>query len=104
MILKEASPSPSNSPSKSSNFGLNTRLLEEKGVGVEIPRNEQDGSFTSDSVAESVKFAVVSEESESLRANARRVSGLFGDRNRNGRLIDDCVDYLMENRIGKSSS
>ncbi|KAJ8545284.1 hypothetical protein K7X08_017867 [Anisodus acutangulus] len=52
--------------------GLNTRLLEEKGVGVEIPRNEQDGSFTSDSRAESVKFAVVSEESESLRANARR--------------------------------
>ncbi|KAK4361362.1 hypothetical protein RND71_020314 [Anisodus tanguticus] len=83
--------------------GLNTRLLEEKGVGVEIPRNEKDGSFTSDLVAKTVKFAVVSEEGESLRANARRVSGLFGDRKRNGGLIDDCVGYLMENRIGKSS-
>ncbi|XP_059288734.1 UDP-glycosyltransferase 91C1 [Lycium ferocissimum] len=83
--------------------GLNTRLLQEKGVGVEIPRDEKDGSFTSDSVAETVKFAVVSEEGESLRANARRVSGLFGDRNRNGQLIDDCVGYLMEKRIGKSS-
>lgn len=81
--------------------GLNTRLLEEKGVGVEIPRNEKDGSFTSDSVAESVKFAVVSEEGELLRANARQMSGLFGDGNKNGRLIDDCVGYLMENRIGK---
>ncbi|XP_055804399.1 UDP-glycosyltransferase 91C1 [Solanum dulcamara] len=83
--------------------GLNTRLLQEKGVGVEIPRNEKDGSFSSDSVAESVKFGVLSEEGESLRANARQMSGFFGDRNRNGGLIDDCVGYLLENRTGKSS-
>ncbi|XP_047262647.1 UDP-glycosyltransferase 91C1 [Capsicum annuum] len=83
--------------------GLNTRLLQQKGVGVEIPRNEKDGSFTSDSVSESVKFAVVSEEGESLRTNARKMSSLFGDWKRNGQLVDDCVAYLMENRIGKSS-
>ncbi|MCD7469662.1 hypothetical protein HAX54_008811 [Datura stramonium] len=83
--------------------GLNTRLLQEKGVGVEIPRDEKDGSFTSDSVAEAVKFSVESEEGELLRTNARKVRGLFGDRNRNGGLIDDCVGYLMENRIGKTS-
>ncbi|CAN4080241.1 unnamed protein product [Withania somnifera] len=84
--------------------GLNTRLLQERGIGVEIPRDEKDGSFTSDSVAECVKFAVMSEEGELLRANARQMSSLFGDRKRNGGLIDDCVGYLMENRIGKSSS
>ncbi|KAF3616587.1 putative pentatricopeptide repeat-containing protein-like [Capsicum annuum] len=83
--------------------GLNARLLQQKGVGVEVPRNEKDGSFTSDSVAESVEFAVVSEEGESLRTNARKMSSLFGDRKRNGQLVDDCVAYLMENRIGKSS-
>lgn len=82
--------------------GLNTRLLQEKGVGVEIPRNEKDGFFTSDSVAEAVKFGVVSEEGELLRANARQMSGLFGDRKRNEGLIDDCVGYLMENRISIS--
>ncbi|CAN4081977.1 unnamed protein product [Withania somnifera] len=84
--------------------GLNTRLLQERGVGVEIPRDEKDGSFTSDSVAECVKFGVVSEEGELLRANARQMSSLFGDKKRNGQLIDDCVGYLMENRIGKSFS
>lgn len=78
--------------------GLNTRLLQCKGVGVEIPRNENDGLFTSESVAETVKFAVVSEEGKTLRANARQMRGLFGDRNRNGELIDDCVGYLMKNR------
>ena len=39
--------------------GLNARLLIKKGLGVEIPRNKRDGSFTTESVADSVRFAVV---------------------------------------------
>ncbi|EEF28860.1 UDP-glucosyltransferase, putative [Ricinus communis] len=35
--------------------GINARNLEEKKTGYPIPRNEFDGSFRSDSVAESLK-------------------------------------------------
>nr|GMC52413.1 UDP-glycosyltransferase 91C1 [Ipomoea batatas]GMC54380.1 UDP-glycosyltransferase 91C1 [Ipomoea batatas]GMC55112.1 UDP-glycosyltransferase 91C1 [Ipomoea batatas] len=67
-------------------------------VGVEIPRDERDGSFTSDAVAESVELAVLSEEGESLRANARRMKGLFGDGARNGSCMDSFVSYLRKNK------
>ncbi|XP_071718899.1 UDP-glycosyltransferase 91C1 [Rutidosis leptorrhynchoides] len=76
--------------------GLNVRLLSGKKLGVEIPRNEVDGSFTSDSVAESIKLAMVNEEGESTRANVREIKGVFGDKNRNDRYIDDCVNLLMK--------
>ncbi|KAA8538193.1 hypothetical protein F0562_027801 [Nyssa sinensis] len=56
--------------------GLNARLLQGKKVGVAVPRNEQDGSFTSDSVAESVRLAMVREEGESFRTNAREIRGM----------------------------
>ncbi|XVE97952.1 hypothetical protein REPUB_Repub03eG0063200 [Reevesia pubescens] len=39
----------------SSDQGLNARLLHRKKVGLEIERNEQDGSFTSDLVAQSLR-------------------------------------------------
>ncbi|MFS8009990.1 putative soyasaponin III rhamnosyltransferase [Helianthus anomalus] len=35
--------------------GLNARILVDKQVGIEIPRNEEDGSFTKESVARSVR-------------------------------------------------
>lgn len=47
--------------------GLNTRLLEGKGLSVEIPRDEEKGSFDSDSVAHSVRLAVVAGAGESIR-------------------------------------
>lgn len=78
--------------------GLNARLLGGKKLGVEIPRNEWDGSFTSDSVSHSVRLAMVSEEGETLRANAREAKGLFGDKDINGHHIENCLHYLVENR------
>ncbi|KAK9270980.1 hypothetical protein L1049_026568 [Liquidambar formosana] len=78
--------------------GLNARLLHGKKLGVEIARNELDGSFTHDSVAKSVKLAVVEEEGESLRATAKEMKCLFGDTNRNDRHIDAFIRHLEENR------
>ncbi|KAF8404724.1 hypothetical protein HHK36_009613 [Tetracentron sinense] len=74
--------------------GLNARLLEGKKVGLEIPRNERDGSFTSDSVAESVRVVMVGKDGEPLRAKAREMKELFGDRNRNDRYVDFFSQYL----------
>ncbi|EXB79621.1 UDP-glycosyltransferase 91C1 [Morus notabilis] len=78
--------------------GINARLLSEKGLGVEIPRNELDGSFTSDSVAESVRSAMVDKSSESFRVKAREMKGLFGDRNKNDSHLDEFISYLKESR------
>ncbi|GMP80547.1 hypothetical protein CsSME_00035600 [Camellia sinensis var. sinensis] len=78
--------------------GLNARLLQGKKFGVEIPRNEQDGSFTSDSVSDSVRLTMVSENGETLRANAREMKGLFGDFDINNRYFDNFARYVVENK------
>ncbi|XWS70039.1 hypothetical protein CRYUN_Cryun03dG0015000 [Craigia yunnanensis] len=54
----------------SSDQGLNARLLHGKKVGLEIERNEQDGSFTSDLVAQRIRQVMVEPEGEMIRANA----------------------------------
>ncbi|ESQ38451.1 hypothetical protein EUTSA_v10028640mg [Eutrema salsugineum] len=74
--------------------GLNTRLLEGKGIGVEVPRNERDGSFDSDSVADSVRLAMVDGGGESKRANAKMMKGLFGNKDENIRYVDELVGYM----------
>ncbi|KAF8404723.1 hypothetical protein HHK36_009612 [Tetracentron sinense] len=84
--------------------GLNARFLEEKKVGLEIPRNERDGSFTSDSVAESVRVVMVEKEGEPFRTKAKEMKEVFGDRNRDDRYIDGFLRYLEEHRCPDGSS
>ncbi|KAF5455971.1 hypothetical protein F2P56_025492 [Juglans regia] len=79
--------------------GLNARLLQGKKLGVEINRDERDGSFTRESVAESVRLAMVYEAGESLRDRAKEMKGLFGDKDRNDRLVDGFIRFLEENRL-----
>lgn len=74
--------------------GLNSRLLQERKVGVEIPRNETDGSFTSDAVAESVRSAVVEESGRLLRETAKAMQSYFGDKGRNACFVDEFVRKL----------
>nr|AFJ53030.1 UDP-glycosyltransferase 1 [Linum usitatissimum] len=78
--------------------GLNARLLEGKKLGIEIPREEKDGSFTSDAVAETVKAAVVGESGEGWRRAVKGAKGLFGGREKNGEMVDALVRYLTENK------
>nr|XP_028953398.1 UDP-glycosyltransferase 91C1-like [Malus domestica] len=62
-----------------SDQGLIARLMHDKQVGLEIPRDEQDGSFTSDSVAELIGRVMVEKEGESIRSNARAMKEIFGN-------------------------
>ncbi|KAL5559952.1 hypothetical protein UlMin_036163 [Ulmus minor] len=57
-----------------------------------------DGSFTSDSVAKTVRLAMVDESGESLRVKAREIKGLFGDRDSNDRYLNEFVTLLKEKR------
>jgi len=63
-----------------------------------IPRNEQDGSFTRDSVAESVRLVIVEEEGKKYREKAKEMKGLFGDREAQDRYVDSFLGYLETHR------
>ncbi|KAL8533302.1 hypothetical protein ACS0TY_009628 [Phlomoides rotata] len=83
--------------------GLNARLLQEKKVGVEIPRNEKDGSFTSEMVAKTVRLALIDEEGRTVRENARKMKDLFGDKSRTNSYIDSLVHHMKETTVRSSS-
>ncbi|XP_027367433.1 UDP-glycosyltransferase 91A1-like [Abrus precatorius] len=74
--------------------GLNARMLEEKKMGYTVPRNERDGSFTSDSVADSVRLVMVEEEGRIYRENIKEVKDLFVNKERQERYIDELLHYL----------
>ncbi|KAF5178176.1 Udp-glycosyltransferase 91c1 [Thalictrum thalictroides] len=76
--------------------GLNARMLEERKVGMEIPRDERDGSFTRDSVAKSLRMVIVDEDGETFRAKAREMRGIFGDKHLHDQYIDKFVQYLKD--------
>ncbi|KAL2241089.1 UNVERIFIED_CONTAM: putative UDP-rhamnose:rhamnosyltransferase 1 [Sesamum indicum] len=74
--------------------GLNARVLAERQVGVEIPRNEQDGSYTRNAVAQSLRRVMVEVEGQKLRDTAKAMSILFGDRELHDRYLHNFVEYL----------
>ncbi|CBI40428.3 unnamed protein product, partial [Vitis vinifera] len=74
--------------------GLNARLLVEKGLAVEIERSE-DGSFSREDIAKSLRVAMVSEEGEKLRARAREAAAIFIDKRlQQEHYIGGLVKYL----------
>ncbi|KAL6126252.1 hypothetical protein ACLB2K_074303 [Fragaria x ananassa] len=78
---------------------LNARLLVEKGLAAEVKRNE-DGSLSREEIAKSLRLAMVEEEGEQLRTNARKAGAVFGDHKLQDHYIGAFVEYL-ENNIKK---
>ncbi len=74
--------------------GLVARFLEEKQAGVEVPRNEQDGSFTRDSVAETLTLVMKDEEEKIYWDKAKEMSTIFGDKDLQYQCIDKFVEFL----------
>ncbi|KAL7104287.1 hypothetical protein ACP275_08G234500 [Erythranthe tilingii] len=83
--------------------GLNSRVVAEKGVGVEIPRNEEDGSYTRDSVADSVKLVMLENEGKRFSERAKEMAEIFGDVDLHGRYMDKFIEFL-ENHKSLSST
>ncbi|KAL6959517.1 hypothetical protein U1Q18_039670 [Sarracenia purpurea var. burkii] len=54
--------------------GLNSRLLEEKKMAYSIPRDYQDGSFTRDSVAESLRLVVIEKGGKIYRDKVKEIN------------------------------
>ncbi|KAF5195587.1 Udp-glycosyltransferase 91a1 [Thalictrum thalictroides] len=74
--------------------GLNARLLVEKGLAVEVDRTD-DGKFNGEDIAKALRFAMLNEEGESVRARAREMKPLFSDQKLHyGHYISEFVQYL----------
>lgn len=78
-----------------SDQGLNAKLLVEKGVGYEVPRNG-DGSFSREVVAESVRRVVVEAEGEQLRMKAAQMKSVFGDHEKQENYINKFIEHLQK--------
>ena len=74
--------------------GLVARFLEEKQAGIEVPRNEQDGSFTRDSVAETLRLVMKDEKGKIYRDKAKEMNIIFGDLDIQYQCIDKFVEFL----------
>ncbi|KAI8536431.1 hypothetical protein RHMOL_Rhmol10G0256600 [Rhododendron molle] len=78
--------------------GLNARLLEEKKLAYSVPRDDRDGSFTSDSVAESLRLIMVGDEGKVYRDNAEEVRDLFVNRDTQDKYMNNFLDYFKAHK------
>lgn len=79
--------------------GLNARLLEDKKVGIEIEREEEDGSYTRNSVDEAIRLVMSeNEKGKNLRDNAKGLSAIFGDKVLQDGYTDKFVEYLVNHK------
>ncbi|XP_016549607.2 putative UDP-rhamnose:rhamnosyltransferase 1 [Capsicum annuum] len=82
--------------------GLNARILEDKGVGVEVPKNEEDGSYTGDSVAKSVKLVMVENDGKIIREKAKEMISIFGNKELHDEYIENVIKFLENHGKGKN--
>uniref|UniRef100_A0ACD5Y5U3 Uncharacterized protein n=1 Tax=Avena sativa TaxID=4498 RepID=A0ACD5Y5U3_AVESA len=75
--------------------GLVAQAMAARGVGVEVARDYDDGSFHRDGVAAAVRRVMVEEEGKVLARNAKALQELLGDRARQDRYIDELVHDLQ---------
>ncbi|PHT74564.1 hypothetical protein T459_21841 [Capsicum annuum] len=64
------------------------------GLGIEVERNEEDGSFTRNEIEKALRYAMVSEEGEELRVRAKEAAAIFGDQNLHDSYVASLVEYL----------
>ncbi|KAL5556576.1 hypothetical protein UlMin_038812 [Ulmus minor] len=76
--------------------GLTARLFD-KETGVEVPRNEQDGSFTGNSVAESIRIVVVEEQGRAYREKAKKMLEIFKD-HLNDKYIEKLIEFMQQKK------
>ncbi|KAK3436235.1 hypothetical protein EUGRSUZ_C00861 [Eucalyptus grandis] len=82
----------------SSDQGLVARLMDERRVGSEVPRNDRDGSFMGDSVAKTIRRVMVEPEGEEVRANAWAMREIFGNVELQHKYLEEFAQVLEEGR------
>ncbi|XVF88801.1 hypothetical protein PTKIN_Ptkin19aG0080600 [Pterospermum kingtungense] len=83
-------------PVGSADLGLVARLIHGKKLGLEIERNDVDGSFTSESVAASIRQVMVDPEGEQIRANAYAMKEIFGNAELSNKYLEEFSRSIEE--------
>ncbi|KQK12611.1 putative UDP-rhamnose:rhamnosyltransferase 1 [Brachypodium distachyon] len=79
---------------------LVARAMAEKGIGVEVAREENDGSFHRDGVAAAVRRVMVEDEGEVFARNAKKMQAVLADQGRQERYVDELVKHLRRCKDG----
>ncbi|KAJ8632904.1 hypothetical protein MRB53_026240 [Persea americana] len=77
--------------------GLNARWISEKRLGLEVPRDEMDGSFTGASVAKTSRTVIMEADGDIYRANTMKMKEVFANKKLSDRCIDSFTSYLKKN-------
>nr|CAB3497802.1 unnamed protein product [Digitaria exilis] len=75
--------------------GLIARTMAERRVGVEVARDDGDGSFGRDDVAAAVRRVMVEEEGKVFATNAERMKRVLGDQRRQDQYMEELEGYLI---------
>uniref|UniRef100_A0ACD5X8L6 Uncharacterized protein n=1 Tax=Avena sativa TaxID=4498 RepID=A0ACD5X8L6_AVESA len=73
---------------------LVARTMVERGVGIEVAREEGDGSFDRDGVAAAVRRVMLEEEGKVFAMKAEKLREVLADVRRQERYIDNLLDNL----------
>nr|GLL38633.1 UDP-glycosyltransferase 91A1-like [Ipomoea trifida] len=74
--------------------GMIARLLVEKEMGYEIARDENDGSFSRDSVAESLRVVMVGEQEKIFAEKLKKMKGKLFEKEKQDNYVNKLLDYL----------
>ncbi|GLJ35309.1 hypothetical protein SUGI_0710260 [Cryptomeria japonica] len=61
--------------------GLNAKLVQELKVGVEVRRNEEDGSFTKEDISKAIRVLMTKEEGSQIKSNVTKISNVLTSNN-----------------------
>lgn len=76
--------------------GLNARLLVQKGLAIEVEKDDEDGSFDRNKIADSLVTAMISNEGEEMRVKAKEMGTIFADQALHDRYVKGFIDYLLK--------
>lgn len=76
--------------------GLNARNLVDKKIGIEVARDEQDGSFAPDDIAAALRRVMVEDEGQEFGAKVKELAKVFGDDDVNDQCVRDFLRRLSE--------
>ncbi|RLN23108.1 putative UDP-rhamnose:rhamnosyltransferase 1 [Panicum miliaceum] len=83
--------------------GLNSRLLVEKKIGVEVERDEDDGSFAPKDIAAALRSVMVEDEGEEFGTKVKELSEVFGNEEVNDQCVRDFLRRLSEYSTASSN-
>ncbi|CAI9763477.1 unnamed protein product [Fraxinus pennsylvanica] len=63
-------------------------------VRMEIPKNHDDGTYTKNSVSDSIKLVMDENEGKTFRERTKEMSEVFGDKKLHDRYIQNFIQYL----------